>query len=100
MFYGRVQANFLKREMIAPECFPAGTCPAIRPVYRQTQGLNSRAVESAVRQALLLLPEQIRDPIPAESAKPAASARSGKRCGTSISRRTRPPWRGRGTADL
>ena len=65
VFYGRVQANFLKREMIAPECFPAGTCPAIRPVYRQTQGLNSRAVESAVRQALLLLPEQIRDPIPA-----------------------------------
>ena len=65
VFYGRVQANFLKREMIAPECLPAGACPAIRPVYRQTQGLNSRAVESAVRQALLLLPEQIRDPIPA-----------------------------------
>ncbi len=64
IFYGKVSANFLKREMLSPEYFPASACLAIRPIYRQTQGLNSRAILAAVKQALALLPRPMRDPIP------------------------------------
>lgn len=64
LFYGKVTANFLKHEMTAPEFFPADSCPAIRPVYRQTQGLSSRIIGNAVKEALKLLPETVRDPIP------------------------------------
>mgnify|MGYP000881315029 CR=1 FL=1 len=65
LFYGRVNANFLRREMVAPEFFPVDSSPAILPVYPQTKGLSSRSIGSAVRQALDLLPETLRDPIPA-----------------------------------
>ncbi|MCI1982537.1 MAG: ATP-dependent DNA helicase RecG [Oscillospiraceae bacterium] len=64
IFYGRVTANFLRREMVAPEFYPAGSCPAVRPVYRQTKGLSSRVIAGTVREALLLLPEPMKDPIP------------------------------------
>jgi ATP-dependent DNA helicase RecG len=64
LFYGKVNANFLKREMVSPEFFPAETCPPIRPIYRQTQGLSSRLIANSVKEALALLPEKIRDPLP------------------------------------
>ena len=64
LFYGRVSANFLKREMISPEFYPEDSCPAILPVYPQTKGLNSRMIGAAARQALNLLPEPVRDPLP------------------------------------
>ncbi|MEF2795271.1 MAG: ATP-dependent DNA helicase RecG, partial [Hydrogeniiclostridium sp.] len=64
IFYGRVHFSFQKRELLSPEFYPAAACPPIRPVYRQTQGLNSRAIGQAVKQALLLLPQTVRDPIP------------------------------------
>ena len=66
IFYGRVSANFLKREMSSPEFFPAEHCPPVRPVYRQTQGLSSRLIENAVSGALQLLPDVLNDPIPSE----------------------------------
>ena len=65
LFYGRVSANFLKREMVSPEFYPADSCPEILPIYPQTKGLNSRMIGGAVRHALDLLPESLRDPIPA-----------------------------------
>lgn len=64
LFYGKVTQNFLKREMTAPEFFPSDSCPAIRPIYRQTQGLSSRIIGNAVKEALRLLPETVHDPIP------------------------------------
>ena len=64
LFYGKVSPNFLRREMSAPEFYPAASCPPVLPVYRQTQGLSSRQIGSAVREALLLLPEPMRDPLP------------------------------------
>ena len=64
LFYGRVSANFLKREMVSPEFYPADSCPAILPVYPQTKGLSSRSIGGAERQALSLLPEPVRDPLP------------------------------------
>ena len=64
IFYGRVHFSFQKRELLSPEFYPTAACPPIRLVYRQTQGLNSRAIGQAVKQALLLLPQTVRDPIP------------------------------------
>ena len=37
-----------------------------RQVYGQTEGLSSRQIEAAVRQALSLLPERVNDPLPEE----------------------------------
>ena len=64
LFYGKVSANFLKREMLSPEFYPEASCPAIIPIYRQTQGLSSRMIANAVKNAFLLLPQDLRDPIP------------------------------------
>lgn len=66
LFYGKVEANFQKFEMTVPEFFPADSCPPIRPIYPQTQGLSSRIIEKTVREALRLLPEIVKDPIPSE----------------------------------
>ena len=51
LFYGRVTANFLQREMSAPEVLPVSE-QIIRPVYRQTDGFSSRIIAYAVKQAL------------------------------------------------
>ncbi|QAT49227.1 ATP-dependent DNA helicase RecG [Caproiciproducens sp. NJN-50] len=64
LFYGKVTANFLKREMISPEFYPAASCPPVLPVYRQTSGLSSRLIGNAVREALRLLPDPMADPLP------------------------------------
>lgn len=64
LFYGKVTRRLRKCEMAAPEFYPAASCPPIRPIYRQTQGLSSRVIADAVRQALSLLPDPVRDPIP------------------------------------
>ncbi len=64
LLYGKITANFLKREMTAPEWMQAETAPAIRPVYRQTKGLTSRMIQENARQALSLLPDPMRDPLP------------------------------------
>lgn len=69
IFYGKVTGSLLKREMTSPEFFPAASCPPVRPVYRQTQGLSTRQIGSAVREALRLLPDPLRDPISPELRK-------------------------------
>jgi ATP-dependent DNA helicase RecG len=64
IFYGKVNASFLKREMSVPEFLHAAVCPPVRPIYRQTQGLSSKMVEGTVKSAFELLPDVMRDPIP------------------------------------
>lgn len=64
IFYGKVAHSGKKYEMTAPEFILAAVCPPVRPIYRQTQGLSSRMIGEAVKSALLLLPDVMRDPIP------------------------------------
>ncbi len=64
IFYGKITSNFLRREAVSPEWFPAGSCPPVRPVYRQTKGLTSRMIQANMKSALALLPEAMQDPIP------------------------------------
>ena len=66
LFYGKVTFLHLKPGMTTPEFFPAASCPPVRPIYRQTEGLNSRTIQQAMKQALLLLPETVHDPLPEE----------------------------------
>ena len=50
--------------MSAPEFYPVSSAPSVCPIYRQTEGLSTRIIGNAVKQALARLPEQVKDPIP------------------------------------
>lgn len=65
LFFGKAGGTFLRREMSSPLFEPACRGQRIRPIYSQTEGLSSRQIENAVRQAFLLLPAAIRDDLPA-----------------------------------
>ncbi|UZT82548.1 ATP-dependent DNA helicase RecG [Caproicibacterium sp. BJN0003] len=64
IFYGKVTENFGHKEMASPAFLLEERCTGLRPIYPQTKGLTSRMIENAVREALRLLPETIKDPIP------------------------------------
>ena len=66
LFYGKVGGTFTKREMTSPSFTTSAESSGFHPVYGQTEGLSSRQIEAAVRQALSLLPERVNDPLPEE----------------------------------
>ena len=63
LFFGKVTGKGYFRSMVSPEFaeFDGGT--GLRPIYPQTAGLNSRAIEKLVRRALEECGD-IEDPIP------------------------------------
>ncbi len=69
LFHGIVKKKSNLYEMASPTFMKFSCCLPMRPIYPQTHGLNSRQIESAMKQALLLLPEKIKDPLPAEILK-------------------------------
>ena len=64
IFYGKVSGTLLRKEMNVPEFYPVSSAPSVCPIYRQTEGLSTRMISNAVKHALALLPEQVKDPIP------------------------------------
>lgn len=64
VFYGKISGSFLHREMTSPEFCRQSDALPIQPIYRQTEGLSSRQISSAVKNAFALLPEIIHDPLP------------------------------------
>lgn len=64
VFYGRVTGSLLRKEMTSPEFCKAADALPILPIYRQTEGLSSRQISSAMKNAFALLPEMVHDPIP------------------------------------
>ncbi len=64
VFRGKMTGTLLRREMLSPEFLPEAKNLAIVPVYPATQGLSSRQISNAVREALKLLPETVKDPLP------------------------------------
>ena len=64
VFMGKVCFSFGKHEMIAPEFIDGKRAKAIRPIYSCTAGLTTRQIESAVTNALAMLPENIKESIP------------------------------------
>ncbi len=51
LFYGKVGGNFHRREMTSPLIAPVENGIRIRPIYHQSAGINSKAIEKLVRQA-------------------------------------------------
>lgn len=51
LFYGKVGGNFYRREMSSPLIAPVETGIRIHPIYHQSAGINSKAIEKLVRQA-------------------------------------------------
>ncbi len=64
LFRGKVTGSFIRREMASPDFLPQSKASAILPIYPQTQGLSSRIIGEAVKQALTLLGETVKDPLP------------------------------------
>lgn len=51
LFYGKVGGNFHRREMTSPLIAPVESGIRIHPIYHQSAGINSKAIEKLVRQA-------------------------------------------------
>ena len=54
LFHGKIEGELFACAMTSPQFAPADRPPGMRPVYRQTEGLPSRAIAAAVEQALAL----------------------------------------------
>ncbi len=52
ILYGRIQGNMLRKEIINPLIIPESSTVGLVPRYSLTEGLSSRMVENAVRNAL------------------------------------------------
>ncbi len=63
-FMGKAQYDKYGYQMVSPEFSSVNTGGSITPVYNLTAGLNNHVVMKAVKEALAMLPEVIRDPLP------------------------------------
>lgn len=63
-FMGKVQREKYGYQMLSPEFTSPKSGDDITPVYNLTAGLNNRVVMKAVKEALSMLPDVIRDPLP------------------------------------
>lgn len=64
LFYGKLTENMGVREMVNPTFQPVGTAVPIHPIYSQVAGLTTKQIEAAVKKALAMLPETVKDPLP------------------------------------
>lgn len=52
LFFGKVSGSFHRREMTSPQIEAVEGSERLRPIYPQTAGLNSRAIEKVIRAAI------------------------------------------------
>ncbi len=64
LFYGKVGGNLRRREMTSPMIAPVENGMRIRPIYHQSAGINSKAIEKLVRQAYDIRKDYFIDCIP------------------------------------
>lgn len=64
LFFGKITGNLYRREMLSPLIEKAEGGERIRPVYPQTLGLNSRAIERLVATALELTADKLPEILP------------------------------------
>lgn len=64
LFFGKVTVSGHYRSMNSPEVEPVETGERIRPIYPQTEGINSKWIEKLVSQALEQCLGEITDPLP------------------------------------
>lgn len=63
-FYGKITKSQTGLQMIAPTFSKVSDGTSIHPIYSLTAGLTNRVVADAVKNALELLPQKIKDPLP------------------------------------
>ena len=68
-FMGRVTRDKYGCQMVSPEFTSAATADAITPVYNLTAGLTNRMLVKAAKDALSMLPDVVKDPLPYEVLK-------------------------------
>lgn len=66
VFMGKVSSSMNRLEIISPEFMQSNKAREIRPIYGCTAGLTTRQIETALINALAMLPEQIKESIPNE----------------------------------
>ena len=66
VFYGKISVNNAIKEMINPSFERFTQNGRVHPIYRQTAGLTSKQIETSVRKAMDMMPENVKDPIPEE----------------------------------
>jgi len=64
LFYGKVSLSGGFPEMINPAFSKIDAGNVIRPIYSQVNGLTTKQIEAAVKKALGMLPETVRDTLP------------------------------------
>lgn len=64
LFYGKITSSGSMFEMINPTFAKVGVGNVIHPIYSQVMGLTTKQIEAAVKKALAMLPEKIKDTIP------------------------------------
>lgn len=64
IFRGKVERKLDGIQMVSPMFSESDKTTDIKPIYNLTAGLNNTAVIRAVEQALLLLPDELNDPLP------------------------------------
>ncbi|MBO5421382.1 MAG: ATP-dependent DNA helicase RecG [Clostridia bacterium] len=64
LFYGKVGGNFHRREMNSPLIATVENGARIRPIYHQSAGINSKAIEKLVTQAYEARKDYFTDCIP------------------------------------
>ncbi len=65
LFFGKITGKGYYRQMASPEFEEFTDCGRMRPIYPQTAGMNSRAIEKLIHNAFNAC-EDIPDPIPKE----------------------------------
>lgn len=66
VFRGKVGGSMLQREMASPSFLPVGRVLPILPVYPMTKGLSGNMIILAMKNALGLLPQTMKESLPAQ----------------------------------
>ncbi len=64
LFYGKVTVRNGMKQMVAPSIYSVDEFKAMRPIYKETKGLNSKVIMSAIKNAISMIPLDIKEPIP------------------------------------
>ncbi|MBR1778959.1 MAG: ATP-dependent DNA helicase RecG [Clostridia bacterium] len=68
-FWGKVNALIGAKEMSSPSIYTTDQINKLHPIYPQAENLSSRQIENAIKQAFLLLPDEITDTLPLDIRK-------------------------------
>lgn len=64
-FWGKIKLNSLgKKEMLSPTIFSEEEISSFMPIYKSTDNLSSKQIETTIKQALLLFPKEFKDTLP------------------------------------